>query len=50
MYFKSKATSENISQNNANYLELQKKLFNVQEELTEMHRYDLNHKTIPLNK
>jgi len=39
LHLKSKDTSEtNSSQNNENYLELQKKLFNVQEELTEMHR------------
>eukprot|EP00090_Calanus_glacialis_P004201 TRINITY_DN13109_c0_g1_i2.p1 TRINITY_DN13109_c0_g1~~TRINITY_DN13109_c0_g1_i2.p1 ORF type:complete len:551 (-),score=173.79 TRINITY_DN13109_c0_g1_i2:85-1737(-) len=38
LHLKSKATSENISQNNENFLELQKKLFKVQEELTELHR------------
>ena len=43
LHLKSKATSENISQNNENFLELQKKLFKVQEELTELHRYQLNH-------
>jgi len=38
LHLKSRATSENLIQNNENFLELQKKLFNVQEELTEMHR------------
>lgn len=40
LHLKSKSSSsENSSQNNENFLELQKKLFNVQEELTELHRY-----------
>ena len=50
LHLKSKSTSVNISQNNENFLELQKKLFNVQEELTELHRYELNqfcHSPIP---
>jgi len=38
LHLKSKSTSENSSHNNEDFLELQKKLFNVQEELTEMHR------------
>jgi len=38
LHLKSKTTSENVMQNNENFLELQKKLFNVQEELTELHR------------
>ena len=40
LHLKSKDSLDtNSSLNNENYLELQKKLFNVQEELTEMHRY-----------
>jgi len=38
LHLRSTSAPENTGQNNENYLELQKKLFNVQEELTEMHR------------
>ena len=39
---KSKVTSEPSIQSNENYLELQRKLFSLQEELTELHRSVIN--------
>ena len=41
---KSKVTSEPSIQTNENYLELQRKLFSLQEELTELHRSVINGK------
>ena len=43
LHLRSTSAPENTGQNNENYLELQKKLFNVQEELTEMHRFISNY-------